>query len=69
VLADPAFGNLTMSASRFVELWKDGIGFVVTGVPRQDFAGRLDIAELPFANPSVIRHLTSGSSFRVLDIR
>jgi predicted double-glycine peptidase len=69
VLTDPAFGNLTMSASRFIELWKDGIGFVVTGVPRQDSAGRLDIAELPFANRSVIRHLTSGSSFRTVDIQ
>ncbi len=69
VLSDPAFGTLTMSASRFDELWKDGIGFVVTGVPRQDPAGHLDIAELPFSNPSVIRHLTSGSSFRVAKIR
>jgi hypothetical protein len=60
---------MTMSESRFVELWKDGIGFVVTGVPRQDFAGRLDIAELPFANPSVIRRLTSGSSIRVVNKR
>jgi len=69
VLTDPAFGNMTMSASRFNELWKDGIGFVITGVPRQEAAGRLDIAELPFANPSVIRRLTNGPGFRVVDIR
>jgi uncharacterized protein len=29
VLADPAFGNMTMRVDRFQQLWKDGIGFVI----------------------------------------
>ncbi len=29
VLADPAFGNLTMDRERFVRIWKNGIGFIV----------------------------------------
>jgi predicted double-glycine peptidase len=29
-LADPAFGNRSMSVERFSEAWQDGIGFVVT---------------------------------------
>ena len=29
-LADPAFGNRSMSVERFHEAWKDGIAFVVT---------------------------------------
>ncbi len=29
VLADPAFGNLTVRAGRFEEIWRNGIGFVV----------------------------------------
>jgi predicted double-glycine peptidase len=29
ILADPGFGNLTMKVSRFQELWKNGIVFIV----------------------------------------
>lgn len=29
-IADPAFGNRRMSIERFREVWKDGIGFVIT---------------------------------------
>jgi predicted double-glycine peptidase len=29
VLADPAFGNLTLSKERFLRIWKNGIGFIV----------------------------------------
>jgi predicted double-glycine peptidase len=29
-IADPAFGNRTMSVERFMGVWKDGIGFVIT---------------------------------------
>ena len=29
LVADPVFGNLTMRAGRFVEIWKNGIGFIV----------------------------------------
>ena len=63
LLADPAFGNLTMTVSRFLELWKGGIGFVVTGVEREESEGPLDIAEIPFANPSVIHRLTGDRAF------
>lgn len=69
VVADPAFGNLTMSASRFVDLWSDGIGFVVTGVTRQDGERPLDIKMLPFANRSVINRLTRNSGFRRFDLQ
>jgi len=30
LIADPAFGNLTLSVARFEEVWKDGIGFIMT---------------------------------------
>ena len=69
VVADPAFGNLTMSASQFVDLWKDGIGFVVTGVARQGAESPLDIAALPFANRSVINHLAGNSGSRRFDFQ
>ena len=29
VVADPAFGLLTMSSARFLSSWKDGVGFIV----------------------------------------
>jgi predicted double-glycine peptidase len=29
VLADPAFGNMTIKARRFQEIWKQGIAFIV----------------------------------------
>jgi predicted double-glycine peptidase len=32
-IADPAFGNRRMPVERFREVWKDGIGFVVTRPP------------------------------------
>jgi predicted double-glycine peptidase len=64
VLADPAFGNLTMSTSRFMELWKGGIGFVVKDVERLDSGASLDVAALPFTNLSVVHRLTSNTSFR-----
>ncbi len=69
VLADPAFGNLTMSASRFQEIWKDGIGFVVSDVERRDGIDALDFAELPFANPSVVHRITSRTAFRRIEVR
>ena len=69
LLADPAFGNLTMRVSRFLELWKGGIGFVVTGVERQESEGPLDIAGIPFANPSVINRLTGDRAFSGVRMR
>lgn len=32
-IADPAFGNRRMSVERFREVWRDGIGFVITRPP------------------------------------
>jgi predicted double-glycine peptidase len=29
-IADPGFGNRTMSVERFQSVWQNGIGFVVT---------------------------------------
>ena len=29
VLADPAFGNMTIKAGKFQEIWKQGIAFIV----------------------------------------
>ena len=29
VLADPAFGNMTMRVDQFQKLWKNGIAFVI----------------------------------------
>jgi len=29
-VADPAFGNRTMSVERFARAWKDGIGFALS---------------------------------------
>jgi uncharacterized protein len=36
VLADPAFGNLTVPAGRFLKIWKNGLAFIVfpRGLPR-----------------------------------
>lgn len=32
-IADPAFGNRRMPVGRFLNIWKDGIGFVITRPP------------------------------------
>ncbi len=64
VLADPAFGNLTMSAERFGELWTNGIAFVVSDVERQDTGeASLDRARLPFSNPSAVQHILGRGAF------
>ena len=41
-MADPAFGNLTMTVSRFEKIWKNGIAFVVE--PRLSRAPQLNLA-------------------------
>lgn len=64
VLADPAFGNMTMSVARFSELWKSRIAFVIKGVERQDGETTLDVAMLPFPNPSLVQRLTASGRFR-----
>jgi hypothetical protein len=64
VLADPAFGNLTMSTGRFEELWKDGVGFVVSGADRHDPDGASpNEASLPFANLRSVQRFVSGGTF------
>ena len=44
-LADPAFGNLTMKTHHFVEVWKNGIGFVV--LPKKLARAANDMAPTP----------------------
>lgn len=39
-IADPAFGNLTMKATRFAELWRHGIAFIVHPPDDRMFAGK-----------------------------
>jgi hypothetical protein len=64
VLADPAFGNLTMSATRFQELWKEGIGFVVKAEARKDTSeASFDRALLPFANLPAVTHFLRDGAF------
>ena len=64
VLADPAFGNLTMSAERFQELWKNGIAFVVIDVERQDTSGAsFDKGLLPFSNLPAVQHILRDAAF------
>ena len=67
VLADPAFGNLTLSAARFEELWKDGIGFVVSGRATGNF--ELPTASLPFAQPAVVKRLLDAAAIPRLTVQ
>lgn len=69
LLADPAFGNLTMSISRFEDLWKDGIGFVVTDVERRDSGEMFNPANLPFSNASLVNRRTGEPGFSRFGIR
>ncbi|HEX6999292.1 MAG TPA: C39 family peptidase [Gammaproteobacteria bacterium] len=61
VIGDPAFGNLTVDAARFEQLWKGGIAFVVLADgAREPAADRLapDVADLRVPDlPSVGRLL------------
>ena len=68
VLADPAFGNLTMSTTRFMEIWKGGIGFVVKDVERHDAGVPLDVTMLPFPKLSPVYRQTSRSGFRRIQL-
>lgn len=69
VLADPAFGNMTMSVSRFVELWESRIAFVLKDAERQASEPPVDLAALPFPKPSQIQRLTTSSKFRRISLR
>lgn len=42
-LADPAVGNTTMTIARFLDIWVDGIGFVVT----KRAVGKLSLGKAP----------------------
>jgi len=69
VLADPAFGNMTMSVARFLELWESKIAFVVTDVERQDIETPVDVAALPFANSLLIHRLTTDGGIRRINLQ
>jgi predicted double-glycine peptidase len=69
VLADPAFGNMTMSVVRFLELWPSRIAFVVTSVERQATEIPIDVAPLPFPNSLLIHRLTSDGGFRRVNLQ
>lgn len=68
VLADPAFGNMTMSVFRFRELWESRIAFVVKDIEKQD-AEPVDVATLPFPNPSLVPRLTTNGIFRRISLQ
>ncbi len=69
LLADPAFGNMTMSLARFEELWNSRIAFVIRNAERRDAEAPLDIAMLPFPNSSAIQRLTSHGGFRRISLQ
>ncbi len=63
VLADPAFGNVTMRIDRFKELWKNGIGFVVLRRGPAPPGPRLDAEALPIPDAAVVaRSLRVGGA-------
>ena len=64
VVADPAFGNMTLGIARFNELWKSRIAFAIKDAERRDGEAALDVATLPFPNPSLVHRLTSSGRFR-----
>jgi len=59
-VADPALGNMTMKIGRFLEIWRDGIGLVVTKPNKKVKAGPLvltDKEKAAFADPNITRKL------------
>ena len=69
VLADPAFGNLTMSVARFAELWQSRIAFVVRGEGHVDAGKRVPIESLPFPNPSLAQRVIADGKFRRVSLQ
>jgi predicted double-glycine peptidase len=57
VMADPAYGNKTMSVERFMAVWRDKIAFVAKRSDGTTTRGRLavDPDEVPFVPPQAIR--------------
>ena len=57
VMADPAYSNKTMSAERFMALWRDNIAFTVSRADGARPKGRLaiDPGEVPFVSPQALR--------------
>ena len=51
LLADPAYGNVTMRAQRFLKVWRGGIGFIVpprgTQAPRRGLTPRTEELFIP----------------------
>jgi len=59
-LADPALGNMTMRVDKFLDLWRDGIGMVVSKTDKKFEEGPLVLSEAEkavFADPNVMRKL------------
>ncbi len=69
VLADPAFGNITMRVERFSELWKSSIAFVIKDVEPADADTPLEVRTLPFSNQSQVYRLTTNSRFRRIKLQ
>lgn len=69
VLADPAFGNMTMSVPRFLELWQSRIAFVVKDIEPRDAETPVDVTALPFPNSSLIRRLTTDGGLRRISLQ
>jgi uncharacterized protein len=59
-LADPALGNMTMKVDKFMSLWKDGIGLVVSKKDKRLYNPPLLLTkeeEAVFADPAMIRQI------------
>ncbi|MDJ0712090.1 MAG: C39 family peptidase [Woeseiaceae bacterium] len=69
VLADPAFGNLTMSVTRFTELWQSRIAFVIRGEEPEITGNRLAVESLPFPNPSLAQRVIADGKFRRVSVQ
>lgn len=59
-IADPALGNMTMRVEKFMKLWRDGIGLVVTKVNKRIKAAPLNLTKeekAVFADPALVRKI------------
>jgi predicted double-glycine peptidase len=59
-LADPALGKMTMKVARFLRLWRDGIGLVVTKSGQENQKSPLKLTEEEkaiFADPAEVRKI------------
>jgi predicted double-glycine peptidase len=59
-LADPALGNLTMRVERFLNLWRDGIGLVLSKANTKGVNPVLKLSDeekAVFADPALVRQI------------